>query len=360
MTMSGILHVLKKKIKSIFSFKAVKEIFSKKNVKTICLCSVIFLLIISLAFAGFMIKSRNDDIKENKTKIAEMTKQLDDAKNQIAEKEKANSELSAKLQQAETDKANLQNENNNLKTEIEKLSAQRRIEAEKLTAIQNSPQSVYPPATKVCYLTFDDGPSDNTLSILDTLDSYGAKATFFVSGDHTKLEYVSEIHKRGHTIGLHTYTHQIYTSDSSNIYNSVESYFHDLYTISNKVEELIGVRSKIIRFPGGSSNVVSKKVNLGIMTTLTREVMIKGYAYFDWNVSSGDANGKNVSANTIINNVLNGAKNKNSICVLMHDSAAKKTTAQALPGIIDGLKKMGFYFEGLKESSFGFHQPIAN
>ncbi len=343
MTLSGILHIL------------------KKNIKSIIVYTVMVLLAVSLSISFIAIKIKNDNIEENKTQIQQMEKQLDDTKKQLAEKEKANGELNQKLQQAENEKNNLINENNNLKTEIEKLNAQKKIEAEKLTALQNSPQSVYPPADKVCYLTFDDGPSKNTLTILDALDKYDAKATFFVVGSNSKLEYVPEIYRRGHTIGLHTNTHQIYTSDKNiNIYASSEAYFNDLNAISDKVEQLIGIKSKIIRFPGGSSNTVSKKVCQGIMKTLKREVMAKGYAFFDWNVSSGDASGKTASASQIVKTVLSQAKNKDTICVLMHDSAAKTTTAQAVPAMLEGLKQMGYRFEGLTEQSFGFHQPVAN
>ena len=343
MTLSGLLHIF------------------KKNIKMICVCSIIVILSVALAFSFFVIRNKNNTIKENKTEICEISQKLDDAENQIAEKDKINGELTQKLQQAENDKNSLINENNNLKTQIEKLNAQRLIEAEKATALQNSPQSVYPPADKVCYLTFDDGPSDNTLSILDTLDKFGAKATFFVVGSNSKLGYVSEIYKRGHTVGLHTNTHQIYTEDKNvNIYASSEAYFNDLNAISNKVEQLIGIKSKIIRFPGGSDNTVSRKVANGIMATLTRQVMAQGYAYFDWNVDSSDASKNNVPASKIVNSVLNQAKGKNSICVLMHDSSVKTTTAQALPAILDGLKKMGFYFEGLNENCYGYHHAVNN
>jgi peptidoglycan/xylan/chitin deacetylase (PgdA/CDA1 family) len=333
----------------------------KLDIKSICVYSVIILLTIALSVSFFVIGNKNKAIEENKSQITEITKQLDDAKNQIAEKDKANGELSQKLQQAETEKNNLQKENNNLKTEIAKLNAKKLVEAEKLTALQNSPQSTYPPATKVCYLTFDDGPSDNTLKILDILDRYNAKATFFVIGTTGKLSYVKQIHARGHVVGLHTDTHQIYTKDRNvNIYASPEAYFRDLNAISNKVEQLIGIKSKIIRFPGGSSNAVSKKVCAGIMTTLTRQVKAKGYAYFDWNVSSGDASGSNVPASRIVNNVLNASKNKDSICVLMHDTAAKGTTVQALPAMLEGLASMGYRFEGLTEKTNGYWHPIAN
>lgn len=327
----------------------------KLDVKNICVYSVIILLTIALSVSFFVIGNKNKTIKENKTQITEITKQLDDAKNQIAEKDKANGELTQKLEQSENDKANLERENSNLKTEIEKLNAQKLIEAEKLTALQNSPQSTYPTKERVCYLTFDDGPSDNTLKILDILDRYNAKATFFVIGNTGKLDYVKQIHERGHVVGLHSDTHRYEI-----IYRSTEAYFADLDAISNKVEQLIGIKSKIIRFPGGGSNGVSKKYCVGIMSRLTTQVKAKGYAYFDWNVSSGDATGNNVPASILVNNVLQQSKNKDSICVLMHDNAAKRTTAEALPAMLEGLASMGYRFEGLTENANGYWHPINN
>ena len=323
--------------------------------KNILVYAVVVLLTVALSVSFFVIGAKNKTIKQNKTQITEITKQLDDAKNQIAEKEKQNGELNQKLEQAQTENGNLQKENNNLKTEIEKLNAQKLIEAEKLTALQNSPQSVYPPADKVCYLTFDDGPSDNTLKILDILDSFNAKATFFVIGSSGKLDYVKQIHERGHVVGLHSDSHRYNV-----IYSSTDAYFADLEAISNKVEQIIGIKSKIMRFPGGGSNGVSKKYCVGIMSRLTNQVKAKGYAYFDWNVSSGDADGNNVPATQIVNNVLNQSVNKNSICVLMHDSAAKGTTVEALPAMLDGLAKMGFRFEGLTESTYGYCHAVNN
>ena len=313
----------------------------KRFVPTILFCAVVVLLIASIVTSIFVIRSKNKTISDNKSQITEISKELNEAKAQIAEKDKVNGELTAKLEQAETDKANLQQENSNLKTEIEKLNAKRLIEAEKLTALQNSPQSTYPPNERICYLTFDDGPSDNTLRILDILDAYNAKATFFVIGA-SNLEYIPQIYQRGHTVGLHSDTHRY-----DIIYSSTDAYFADLNAISNKVEQLIGIKSKVIRFPGGGSNGVSKQYCKGIMSRLTTQVKVQGYAYFDWNVSSGDADGNNVPAQQIINNVLTQAQNKNSICVLMHDTMAKSTTVEALPYIIEGLASMGYRFEGL-------------
>lgn len=215
---------------------------------------------------------------------------------------------------------------------------------------------------KVCYLTFDDGPSTAvTTRILETLDKYNVKATFFVANGSKSL--LTAINDGGHAIGLHTNTHDY------DIYKSKEAYFKDLNAISDKVYAAVGVRSKIIRFPGGSSNTVSKSRCQGIMSVLVEEVEKQGYAYFDWNVDSNDANAskmevidgkKRTPKATIVSSVLNSAKGKDKICVLMHDIAVKTTTADALPEIIEGFRDMGYRFEVLTTSSPVFHMKVNN
>lgn len=214
-------------------------------------------------------------------------------------------------------------------------------------------------AKHVCYLTFDDGPSKTvTPRILETLDKYNVKATFFVVGT-SYLDNLQQIKDAGHSIGLHSDTHKW------SIYKNADAYFDDLQTLSDKVYERIGIRVKMIRFPGGSSNTKSKEYSAGIMTKLTKMVTDKGYIYVDWNVSSGDASGNNVPKDTIVNNVLKGAVKKNgepykNICVLMHDLGTKSTTADALPEIIEGLRALGYTFEGLNENSPIFHHKVNN
>ncbi len=215
---------------------------------------------------------------------------------------------------------------------------------------------------KVCYLTFDDGPSSSvTTKILATLDKYDAKATFFVANGSKSL--LTQINNGGHAIGLHTNTHDY------DIYKSKDAYFKDLNAISDKVYDAVGIRSKIIRFPGGSSNTVSRSRCEGIMSVLVEEVEKQGYAYFDWNVDSNDANAskmqvidgkKRTPKDTIVKSVLNNAKGKDKICVLMHDIAVKTTTAEALPEIIEGLKEMGYRFEALSTLSPVFHAKVSN
>ena len=189
----------------------------------------------------------------------------------------------------------------------------------------------------VIYLTFDDGPSDtgSTQKILDVLKNHGVKATFFVSGNGP-ASLIKKEYDEGHVIALHTYSHSY-----ANVYASIDNYFNDLNRINDLVYSQTGQRSNIIRFPGGSNNTVSNRYSPGIMDTLTKQVLDKGYIYFDWNVSSGDAGGC-ATPNCVYNNVVNGlSKSRNNI-VLMHD--VKWFTANALDDIIKFAKNNGYSF----------------
>ena len=320
----------------------------------------IFILISALVFMSVNIYNKNDKIKSLETQISE---NIDKIKNIDEEKEKAQAEIDritqekdaiiqekdgikAQLDAAEQEKQKLERENSTLKKSIEELSIKRQnnAAAAQTTSAANG--------QKICYLTFDDGPSENTLRVLSILEQYGAKATFFVTNTK-KTEYIKQIYAAGHTVGLHTSSH-----DYSQLYSSVDAYFADLTHISNIVESLIGIKSNIIRFPGGSSNQISQKYCPGIMPQLVTKVAEQGYFYFDWNVSSSDATGNNVSYTKIRDSVLTASVNKNSICVLMHDTDAKDTTVTALPEIIVGLSRQGYIFMPLTAESYGFHHNI--
>lgn len=206
---------------------------------------------------------------------------------------------------------------------------------------------------KVVYLTFDDGPSANTEKILVILNKYNVKATFFVTGNGKSYNYlIKKAYSQGHTIGLHSYTHNY------SIYKSEETYFQDLDKIGNMVKNQIGFVPKYIRFPGGSSNAVSKKYKKGIMSILVGEVQDRGYQYYDWNVSSGDASGNNVSVSTIVKN--STSSHANNVMILLHDTKAKNTTVQALPKIIEHYQSLGYRFEGITDKSFTCHHNVNN
>ncbi len=207
---------------------------------------------------------------------------------------------------------------------------------------------------KIVYLTFDDGPSANTQKILDILDQYNAKATFFVTGTNQKYNYlIKEAHKRGHTVGLHTYSH-----DYAALYKSVDAYFDDLNKVGEMVKKEIGFVPRFIRFPGGASNTVSRKYCPGIMSTLVKEVKARGYQYYDWNADSTDASGNHVAVSKL---VANGTSSRaNNINLLCHDTDAKSTTVEALPAIITHYQQLGYQFKGIDEDSFTPHQKVNN
>lgn len=336
--------------------------------KTNIIFSIItVVLAVAVAFLGFTVwqqKTRyvqastsltdnEAQLAEAESRIAEITDQLEEYEQKSEADEAEKNRLNSELQSAIAEKDRLSKENAALKGEIEKLRAERREQLKQEIALNNVVQASAA-ESGICYLTFDDGPSDNTLAVMDILDSYGIKGTFFVVST-SKNSYLPQICNRGHAIGLHSATHSY-----SQIYSSVDAYLADLKLISDIVYSHTGIRSNIMRFPGGSSNKVSASYCQGIMTELTALMPTLGYSYYDWNVSSGDASGHNVPASTIVSNVLNGAQGKNSICVLMHDTSAKGTTVQALPYIIEGLHAMGFRFAPLTADVYGFHQTVIN
>lgn len=176
------------------------------------------------------------------------------------------------------------------------------------------------------YLTFDDGPSANTDRILDILAQYGVKATFFVVGKNGYTEQYQRIVKEGHTLGMHSYSHRY-----SEIYASLDAYKEDLTKLHDFLYELTGEDCKIVRFPGGSSNTISKVNMQELIHYLNQENMV----YFDWNVSSGDASGENKDANQIARNVLDQIDKYNNVVILFHDATGKSTTVDALSEIIE-------------------------
>lgn len=206
---------------------------------------------------------------------------------------------------------------------------------------------------KVVYLTIDDGPSEITQEVLDMLDKYDVKATFFVVGHNDDyFPLIAEAYKRGHTIGLHSMTH-----DYEQIYSSIDAYFEDLNAVGKVVEDQIGYVPCFIRFPGGSSNEISTSYSSGIMTRLAEQVQEQGYQYYDWNYSSGD--GSDHSTEELISFSTEPTELEN-IMLLCHDSATKRTTLEALPTIIEHYQSLGYTFKAIDRDSVVVHHGINN
>lgn len=207
------------------------------------------------------------------------------------------------------------------------------------------------------YLTFDDGPSDRvTPRVLDTLKAYNVHATFFIVnyGESGKA-LIRRMIDEGHTVAIHGYSH-----DYAAIYKSDEAFMQNIYRLRDRLRSDFGCEAAIIRFPGGSSNTVSRQYSVGIMSRLAQRVQAEGFTYFDWNVSSGDAAGTPASSGQIYNNVTSALRHDRSNVVLMHDAGAKGTTADALPDIIRYCLANGYSIQPITPATKPVHHGIAN
>lgn len=197
---------------------------------------------------------------------------------------------------------------------------------------------------KRIYLTFDDGPSKSTDEILDILRDNNVKATFFVVGkeDEESKRLYKRIVDEGHTIGMHSYSHQY-----SSLYTSVDNFSSEVQQISDLIYDTTGVRSFYFRFPGGSGNSFSN----GLMPQFIDYLTANNIKYYDWNALNGDAVGSELSVDTLINNIMNDVRKNNISVVLMHDLANKETTVQSLQPLIDLLKEEGYEILPIDENT---------
>ncbi len=218
-----------------------------------------------------------------------------------------------------------------------------------LKEVEKEPETTKPSTGSnngVIYLTFDDGPSlTSTPKILDILKEEGVKATFFILNYNKNQEVlVKRIVNEGHSIGIHGYSH-----DYKKIYQSVEAYMENITKLQDKIKKSTGVTTNLTRFPGGSSNTISS-FNPKIMTKLTKEVVKRGYRYYDWNVSSGDA-GEAKNRDEVYQNVIKDLYRNGNNVVLMHDFSGNQKTVDALRAIIQYGKKNGYTFEAITENT---------
>ncbi len=203
----------------------------------------------------------------------------------------------------------------------------------KLTAVR-TPYSVSDP--KVCYLTFDDGPSDNTPAVLDILKENDIRASFFIVGHSIegREDILKRIASEGHTIGIHTYSH-----DYEEIYASTDAYTEDFEKAYNAIYNTCGVRPWLFRYPGGSHN----SFNESTADRIIAEMNDRGFTYFDWSCATSDA-----SVGSTYDSCMENFKETLSSdyeVVLMHDS--KSVTGEYLQDVIDYAKSEGYSFETL-------------
>ncbi len=208
------------------------------------------------------------------------------------------------------------------------------------------------PKEKTIYLTFDDGPGPYTEELLDILDRYGVKATFFVTAQAPKyFDLIGRAYRAGHSIGVHTSTH-----DYDRIYASEQNFFEDFFAMEDLIREQTGSETRLFRFPGGSSNTVSR-INPGIMTRLTQAMTDMGYQYFDWNVISGDAGGTN-KTKVIIETIEEGCQEHTASVILQHD--IKDYSVAAVEPVIKWGLENGYTFRALELDSPNAHHGLNN
>ncbi len=185
------------------------------------------------------------------------------------------------------------------------------------------------------YLTFDDGPSENTSRILTILREYGVKATFFVQGktDEESLMLYDQIAQAGHTLGMHSFSHRY-----SQIYSSGDAFERDLDDIFDLLFESTGTPPVYYRFPGCTSNSVTSDANMRKYIDILHG---KGIEYIDWNIDSRDATAGGISADEIVDNVFKNFGRYHHNVVLMHDGTGHDSTVEALPMIIERARNMG-------------------
>jgi peptidoglycan/xylan/chitin deacetylase (PgdA/CDA1 family) len=193
---------------------------------------------------------------------------------------------------------------------------------------------------KIAYLTFDDGPSENTFKVLDILEEKDIKATFFIVGSAIKKNNEGSLERmlhEGHTIGIHTYSHMC-----NEIYCSVERFLDDFNTVYQQIYDITGERVNIYRFPWGSNNGYSKNIKDALMDEMER----RGFTCYDWNVDTNDSVGK-PSSYSILRNIRRDIKNQDQPIILMHDSSINDLSVQMLPDVIKLLEELGYEFDTL-------------
>ncbi|MBR4623107.1 MAG: polysaccharide deacetylase family protein [Clostridia bacterium] len=305
--------------------------------------AVCVILTVLVALSGlFYYKSYmryQDDITEHNRSLTELKDKLTEKQKELDSKQ---GELDSLKEQYAKTLADLEA----LKKEKESQNKQEPGQKEKESEQQETGE-------KIAYLTFDDGVSKNTPELLDMLDKYGVKATFFPNWKAGYKDYYKLILEKGHALGNHTATHEW-----ESVYSTLEGFKKEVKTLEDNVYEVTGFRPTLFRFPGGTNNTKNFKYNgknTQFIPAAIDWLTSQGYSYFDWNVSSGDAEGVKYTPDQIAEHVLSGAKGKQTAIILMHDAVSKHTTIEALPKIIEGLKAQGFTFKVLTKDSKQIH-----
>lgn len=296
-----------------------KSKMAKRVVLMSLVTCVMFIALVVMAIGFIKVKSDN---KQNADKIKELNKSKDSYSKELESVNNEKDDLNKKVTELESEKESLADKNAELESVMTAQGIKEKVAADK----------------KIVYLTFDDGPSDLTPQFLDTLDSYGVNATFFVTYQPQHEDIYKDTIARGNSIQIHTASH-----DYDKVYASEEAYIADFNEIFEYVKNVTGTTPNYFRFPGGSTNSYGKS----IVKSIAKDMKTNGYDFVDWNVSVGDGSAK-ATKDSIIAKIQAESEGKNHIVMLAHDSGTKTETLAALPEIIEYYKANGYEFGVIK------------
>lgn len=296
-----------------------KSKMAKRVVLMSLITCVMFIALVVMAIGFIKVKSDN---KQNADKVKELNKSKDSYSKELESVNNEKDDLNKKVTELESEKESLADKNAELESVMTAQGIKKKVAADK----------------KIVYLTFDDGPSDLTPQFLDTLDSYGVNATFFVTYQPQHEDIYKDTIARGNSIQIHTASH-----DYDKVYASEEAYIADFNEIFEYVKNVTGTTPNYFRFPGGSTNSYGKS----IVKSIAKDMKTNGYDFVDWNVSVGDGSAK-ATKDSIIAKIQAESEGKNHIVMLAHDSGTKTETLAALPEIIEYYKANGYEFGVIK------------
>ena len=279
--------------------------------------------IVFLAIIFFLIGTTSVKLFNKSTNSA-VAISVTDTLNIMGEKNPINQALGEEIRQIEA------------KAEEERRIAEEKAKAEETKDVEGQKQN-----TKVAYLTFDDGPSKKvTNQVLDILDEYDIKATFFILGKMVKVnpDVLKRTYEEGHSIGHHSYSHNY-----KYIYKDTKNFLEEVKSTEKALKEVLGeeFETKLLRMPGGSFEKHKQKF-LKMFTDM-------GYKNYNWNALNGDAEGIGLSKEKLVYRAKSTTKGKKEVIILMHDTDAKQTTADGLREIIDYLIEEGYEFRALSQ-----------
>ena len=314
----------------------------------------LILISVQIAFSWDNLLAKNETINSSQT-IASTSQQEVQNQAQIAKSETNTTPTTINNNTSTTNTTETQSKTTETKPNENK-TTENKTQTNKISENKTDESKTTPSNGKsIAYLTFDDGPSSITHSVLDILKKYNVKATFFVinSGNYNKATLQREVNE-GHTIGLHAYDHNYAIA-----YKDDNSYLDGIDKLRAKVKADTGFDSHYIRFPGGSSNTISKRYSKGIMSRITKTAKQRGYKYYDWNVDDDDA-GRARTADDCYNNVIKELRPNRSNIVLMHDFGTNKKILEALPRIIEYCQKNGYTMLPIDDNTPEIHHGISN